>query len=596
MSLLLLFASGAGAGAGPTAGLTINAALIEVQLSSNTWTNLTPDVIVANGIQWEYGLDGSGPRDCLAGAGSLRFQLRNGPTNSGSTLGWYSPVHGSRRTGWTYGIPVRLILTTGAAASVSSITRLGSTASVTTSGAHGLASGDYALIVGAAEAEYNGLWAVTVTGGSTFDYTVSGTPSSPATGTIQWIRGYVKFRGKVWEIRPSAGAELVPIVDVVAYDQMRDLYDSNAREVALAVDQDEATLIGAVLDAIPFAAQPSARSLDPGVDTFPYAFDDVGRGATAAALLKDVLQSSYGIGFCRGDGTFVYLNRHTRGTSASLATFANTMREIEVPSSLDGVYNHVVATIHPKTIDATADTVLYAQAGQPPLIGAGATMVFWGDYRDPDQVTRLIGGLDAVAPQPVTDYLANVEADGSGYDMTDALAVSATAFASTAKFTITNTAGFPIYLTKCQLRGRGIYDDGPQSFEAETAQAYGDRVVDVDLPYQDNHFIGQSAATYIEAQYRSIEDQVESLLLPASANETLLTQAITREPGDVITVAETVTGVNTDVVIHRCAYDLQPGNVLWCRWGLAPASPYQQWWELGNAGNSELTDTTRLGF
>jgi len=67
--------------------------------------------------------------------------------------------------------------------SISSITRSGSTATVTTGTDHNLATNDYVDIAGATEQEYNGTFQVTVTGATTFTYTVTGTPSTPAGGT-----------------------------------------------------------------------------------------------------------------------------------------------------------------------------------------------------------------------------------------------------------------------------------------------------------------------------------------------------------------------------------------------------------------------------
>lgn len=49
---------------------------------------------------------------------------------------------------------------------------------------HGMATDDYVLIAGANEPEYNGLRKITVTGPSAYTYTVTGSPASPATGTI----------------------------------------------------------------------------------------------------------------------------------------------------------------------------------------------------------------------------------------------------------------------------------------------------------------------------------------------------------------------------------------------------------------------------
>lgn len=64
-----------------------------------------------------------------------------------------------------------------------SITRSGATATVTHT-AHGLDSGEKVTIRGANEQEYNGIFTITVTGANSYTYTVSGTPATPATGTI----------------------------------------------------------------------------------------------------------------------------------------------------------------------------------------------------------------------------------------------------------------------------------------------------------------------------------------------------------------------------------------------------------------------------
>lgn len=68
---------------------------------------------------------------------------------------------------------------------ISGITRSGTTATATSSSAHGLQVGDEVLIQGANETEYNGVQTVTAVGSTTtFDYEVSGSPATPATGTI----------------------------------------------------------------------------------------------------------------------------------------------------------------------------------------------------------------------------------------------------------------------------------------------------------------------------------------------------------------------------------------------------------------------------
>jgi len=68
---------------------------------------------------------------------------------------------------------------------VSTITRSGTVATVTTVSDHGLASAVPVTIAGAVETDYNLTdVAITVTGLDTFTYSVAGSPSTPATGTI----------------------------------------------------------------------------------------------------------------------------------------------------------------------------------------------------------------------------------------------------------------------------------------------------------------------------------------------------------------------------------------------------------------------------
>jgi uncharacterized phage protein gp47/JayE len=68
--------------------------------------------------------------------------------------------------------------------SVSTLTSSGTTATVTTASNHNLASGLSVTIAGANETDYNGTYIITVTGLDTFIYTVSGSPATPATGTV----------------------------------------------------------------------------------------------------------------------------------------------------------------------------------------------------------------------------------------------------------------------------------------------------------------------------------------------------------------------------------------------------------------------------
>lgn len=88
------------------------------------------------------------------------------------------------------GLPKVRNMTVGAfTVSITSITRVGAVATVTTSGVHRFISEQVVEIQGATQAEYNGDHRVTVPTGSltTFTFAVSGAPVTPATGTMTAI-------------------------------------------------------------------------------------------------------------------------------------------------------------------------------------------------------------------------------------------------------------------------------------------------------------------------------------------------------------------------------------------------------------------------
>ncbi len=82
-----------------------------------------------------------------------------------------------------------------------SITRSGSTATVTTTAAHGLQTGDQVEISGVTQTDYNGTFTVTVTGTTTFTYAVANAPTTPATGTAVILQSGITRASAVATVR-----------------------------------------------------------------------------------------------------------------------------------------------------------------------------------------------------------------------------------------------------------------------------------------------------------------------------------------------------------------------------------------------------------
>ena len=75
-------------------------------------------------------------------------------------------------------------LTIGSSVSVSSITRDGTTATVTCATAHGISDGDPVTIAGATQTDYNGTFQAAYVSATVFAIEVENSPATPATGTI----------------------------------------------------------------------------------------------------------------------------------------------------------------------------------------------------------------------------------------------------------------------------------------------------------------------------------------------------------------------------------------------------------------------------
>lgn len=88
-------------------------------------------------------------------------------------------------------VPLVLSFALAVDVGISTITYAGTTATATTATPHGYATGNLVNIRGATQSQYNGDFTITVTGASSFTYTMASAPSSNATGTMYANKGPV---------------------------------------------------------------------------------------------------------------------------------------------------------------------------------------------------------------------------------------------------------------------------------------------------------------------------------------------------------------------------------------------------------------------
>jgi hypothetical protein len=134
---------------------------------------------VANGVI--YDTSTSVATSVFTGLSNSRFQFSNITTAGGHFL---VACNGADPTIIYDGSVWFKVATTTTAQTISTITRGGAgnlTATVTTAVAHGLATGNRVTISGAAPTQYNGTYVITVTGATTFTYTMVSAPATNAT-------------------------------------------------------------------------------------------------------------------------------------------------------------------------------------------------------------------------------------------------------------------------------------------------------------------------------------------------------------------------------------------------------------------------------
>jgi hypothetical protein len=427
---------------------------------------------------------------------------------------------------------------------------------------------------------------------------------------LVWVYGGItkyKWRGTLHSIKPTPNVLGGPwLTHCVAVDWMDEASRTNVDSLAIQINKRSDELWTLLLASVP--RPPAATVTGTGLDTYPYAFDNTREeGISVMEEAQRLAMSEAGYIYQIGDttqgGTVVFESRTDRALkNTNLSTLDNTMYDLVTGRSRDDIINRFLVDIHPRRVDAAATTVLFDLTSTNAIIalGAGETKTIVAPYTDPAQRDTRVGGTSMVAPVATTDYLLNSASDGSGSNLTASLAVTATFYANVAFLQLTNSGGTAGYVTKLQLRGKGIYDMQHVVFRQEDASSktqFGAQACTYAMPYQSDPNVGDGAARHLLGLYKSQTTNTESVALSPNRSDALMQAARDREPGDRIGLAETQTGltVTTGFFIQAVDFEIAAGNIAKVTWLLAPSSRVI-YWLVGVVGASEVGETTIPGF
>lgn len=541
-------------------GETFTSVAFEVYISS-AWVDLTDDVMATPPPSWNRGIMGNSQIDRIGSPGYLTFDLNNSDTNSAGLLGYYSPGHTNSLAGWTTGLPVRLSFT------------------------------------------YDGFT-------------------------------YYKFYGKIAPdgINIDVGVYGARRAHVTVVDYMAQAAKHELQLLTLQENKTIDEVMPYIIANMPVA--PLATDYEAGENTFPTVFDTIKGKTTAIAEFQKLANSELSTIYAKGDMTGgetlvaeAQLTRYTSNTDVTIGKSAagyllkedgykilkedgggillNQTQKAEFDESYLGertqfgygrnLANRVEVTTYPRKVDAAATTVLWSLQSEFSIAAGQTKTGYYCRYRDPSGGASYVNGRNMVTPQATTDYTANAASGGGGADKTAQLGVTATFGTEAVSFDLVNNDAGTIYVTKLQVRGKGIYLYDPVRvvYDDSTSQAtHGVYTLNVDMKYQDDPAVGEAFAATLLAREKDPDYTCDQAEIWANRDQMTMFAFMELETGKRLSLNDTMTGTDRDYFIQGYRAEIREKNqVFWL--------PVLQWagsstglWVLGS---SVLGVNTTLG-
>lgn len=308
------------------------------------------------------------------------------------------------------------------------------------------------------------------------------------------------------------------------------------------------SLAGSILDDAGFFT--TCRVIADGQDTYNYAYFERRK---LDEVLVDIERTEYGFMYIRGDGAFVFHDRHYRSTTLTTsASFSDTMSGITYYRSDDDLATEA-ETPYTVKIQRAGTTVWTLQS--PISIPAGTAASFFGSYLDPT-TCQLAPALGVASPVFGTGACFFGASDGTGIKSTVDMSGSFTAFAESFKFAASNSGSATNWLTTMTVTGCPLI-----SYEQNTATAldatacalYGKRT----LVYGGQDLIhtaekANNFAAFLVNRFKDPTNLDDVTIVINNGNDISWEQLLRRELDDRISLTNTPTAISgVDVFIGK---------------------------------------------
>lgn len=496
-------------------------------------TTVRADVRTDIPVRLRYGLPGASIADRCATTGTLTFALDNSEANSATTKGYYSPGHGSCRTGFRVGLRVALVIPVGLF--------------------------NYYKFTGTIES----LRPTAGQYGEQITYVTC----------VDWMDEAARHKLALLALQTSKrGDQLITTV------------------LANMTKQPDNTTLATGLDTFPYAgdtwqderttALAALQSI--AQSEFGYVYIKGGYDGTYAATGTTL--------------TFENRHTRLRKTSTDFAVDESAL-DVVVRRTRGDVFNRVEVTVHPREVDAGSPVTLFTLKTKPVVRAGETVYIDGRYTDPNQRGVTRVGGANMIAPVATTDYTMNTAEDGSGTNLTASFTVTATFGANTVRFAVANGAAQDGYITSLKCRGDGLYDFEPVTVSAEdsTSQTtYGERTMGIDMPLQTSANVARDAAEYALAGWKDETTRIEKIVFIADNTRAIdfLTAAAEIEPGARVAVIETQTAVAAPFFVQSVEMEIAQ-RVTTVAWAVIPASEIYEFWVLDT---SQLNSTTILVY
>ena len=410
-----------------------------------------------------------------------------------------------------------------------------------------------------------------------------------------------KFQGiRLDSIDPISGQYGPRLTGCVAVDWMDEAMTAPAKGLTVQLLKRDDQLITSLLAVMD--NQPEDTEVATGPDQYGAAFSDVrSESTTVAGVLQDLAQSGLGTIFLNGDDTtgevLKYRSRHTLlGSSTPSADLDDEMMSMKAPRLSKNRIREAITVTHPVRVDAAATTELYVLQKEV-VITAGDTVTFSGRYVDPNNESRRITGTSIVAPLVAGTHYKFSSSSGSGEDLNASLGVTATMNADTADFSFVNNAAVTGYLWFLKVIGKGLYPYDEVEHRSIDTDILKGQTLNFDMIYQDDFSIGRYASESLLSWESQTENERPVVQFKANRTAALMAAAILVEPGDMVQITETVTGVDRQFFVNGVELDIKHGGRdIDVYWSCVPAQTATDFCILDLIGSAELDSTAKLAF